>query len=81
LQEYPAFESGDFSGYAQLCDLLKIVRGKKSEAGKSIKAPISAVMIADTEFFRACEMDIKNVLNAESLSFGGGALVGPLAFA
>ncbi|MDR3208797.1 MAG: valine--tRNA ligase [Rickettsiales bacterium] len=62
---------GEAADYDELCELVKLVRGKKTEANKSIKAPIKKLVISAGQFFRSAETDIKNVLNAETIVFDG----------
>ncbi|MDR1071812.1 MAG: class I tRNA ligase family protein, partial [Rickettsiales bacterium] len=83
-QKFPSFwpdfsqPAGDFANYDKLCELVSLVRGKKTGANKSIKAPIKKLTIADNEFLRNSEADIKNVLNAEEIVFSGMELLGEL---
>jgi len=69
---------GDPADYNLLCELVSLVRGEKSKNGKSMKAPIAKLVVA--EFFKAAETDIKNVLNVSELEFSGDALVGELVW-
>lgn len=71
---------GKFAGYEQLCELVSIVRGKKSTDGKSMKFPIAKLTVADNEFLRSAEIDIKNVLSVTELNFSGDDLVGELVW-
>lgn len=70
--------TGDVHYYTDVCELVKIVRGKKTDANKSMKAAIKKLVVADNEFFHAAETDIKNVLNVEELIFSGTDLAGEL---
>lgn len=72
--------SGDTAGYARLCELVKIVRGKKSENNFSMKKEIAQLVVADDVFLRSAETDIKNVLNAKEILFSGADLVGELVW-
>jgi len=82
---WPNFANKDFatvkaSDYDELCKLVAIARGKKTDANKSVKAPVKKLTIADKPFFRDAEADIKNVLNAEEITFGAGDLIGELVW-
>jgi hypothetical protein len=57
---------------------VSVVRGKKSAASKSMKAPIAKLTVrAGLEF---AAIDIKNVLNVDELEFSGNDLVGELVW-
>jgi len=74
-QRWPELKiDGDVSGYEKLCELVSAVRGEKSRNNFSMKKPIEKLTILDSEFFRAAETDIKNVLNAAELNFAGTEL-------
>jgi valyl-tRNA synthetase len=70
--------NGDVSGYEKLCELVSVIRGEKSKNNFSMKKQIAKLTVADNEFFRAAETDIKNVLGALELNFSGDALIGEL---
>ncbi len=74
----PANIVGTDSGYETLCELVADVRGKKSTAAKSMKAPIAKLTVRDDEFLRAAATDIKNVMSVAELNFAGTDLVGEL---
>lgn len=74
-----AFKPSDDT-YSIVSELLKVVRGKKTEANKSMKAVIKKIRIQDNEFLRAAEIDIKNVLNVETIEFTGTELMGELVW-
>jgi valyl-tRNA synthetase len=70
--------NGEHTGYETLCELVADVRGKKSTASKSMKAPIAKLTVrGDLEF---AATDIKNVLNVDELNFAGDQLVGELVW-
>jgi valyl-tRNA synthetase len=73
--------TGDVHYYADVCELVSLARGRKTEANKSMKAPIKKLVVADNEFFHAAETDIKNVLNVEELLFSGTELISELIWA
>jgi valyl-tRNA synthetase len=66
--------------YTDVCDLVKLVRGKKSDANLSMKAPVKTMTIADTETMHSAENDIKNVLSAGDIIFDGNNILGELNF-
>jgi valyl-tRNA synthetase len=72
--------ASNIDNYDKLCELVSLVRGKKTEANKSIKAPIKKLVVADNEFLRGAEADIRNVLNAEEIVFSGTELLDELVF-
>ncbi len=72
--------SGKYAGYEILSELVSIVRGKKSEASKSMKFPIAKLVVRADEFLRSATTDIKNVLNVEVLEFSGDELVSELVW-
>jgi valyl-tRNA synthetase len=67
--------------YNMVSELVKQIRGKKTAANKSVKAPIKKLTVADNGLLRAAETDIKNVLNVEQLDFAGTELTGELTWA
>ncbi|MDR1696792.1 MAG: valine--tRNA ligase [Rickettsiales bacterium] len=67
----PEIETVDVSNYDALCELVSFVRGEKSKNNFSMKKPIARLIIPDNAFFRAAQMDIKNVLTVSELEFGG----------
>jgi len=76
-----AWGAGSIDGYDKLCELVKLARGKKTEANKSVKAPIKKLVVAGNPFLRSAADDIKNVLNVETLEFSGDELLGALDWA
>lgn len=76
----PADVIGDSVGYDKVCELVSIVRGKKSNDGKSMKFPIAELTVADDPFLHSVATDIKNVLTVEKLNFAGNDLVGELVW-
>ena len=81
IQKFPILEFIGDDTYQSVSELIKFVRGKKTAANKSVKAPIKKLTVADDELLRAAETDIKNVLNVEQLDFAGTELTGELIWA
>lgn len=79
--DYKEEISMDAAYYGDVCELVRIARGKKTDANKSMKAPIRKLIVADKETLRAAAGDIKNVLNVEDLMFSGTELIGELEWA
>jgi len=71
---------GEPAEYDLLCELVSFVRGQKSAANKSMKAPIAKLTVRKTLMLSHAEQDIKNVLNVTELEFSGEELVGELVW-
>jgi valyl-tRNA synthetase len=70
-ENWPRLEVDSNQSYKAACELVKLVRGKKTEANKSMKSKILKLTTADNEFLRANAADIKSVLSIEELAFDG----------
>ncbi len=80
LWEGYAKSFGKPEDYELVCELVANVRGRKSAENKSMKAPISKLVVREDEFLRSAEQDIKNVLNVTDIEFAGPELVGDLVW-